>query len=199
MKNTIKINGNYYLLSKEEINEGDWYLYRGYTNDYNEVIRATDVVGFHKTTVELCSKIIASTDNLVGIYQINKDEIDDLLHNFIEKDFLVNLARRKSDETYQSFTEIERKQGYRLGYPEGYIQAVTDNQDKQFTLQDMILCAEYVRVSSQSLPNEKTSTFIDDYMRLTQSQSEFHIDLEMNEDGLTPIVIDGFLKVILIR
>jgi hypothetical protein len=54
-------------------------------------------------------------------------------------------------------------------------EAMELNKDKQFTLEDVILIAEYVRVASQSTPNERTKNLVDEYLSTQPIEIEVEI------------------------
>ncbi len=63
-------------------------------------------------------------------------------------------------------------------FTEGFNKAMKLNKDKVFTLEDVILIAEYVRVASQSTPNERTKNLVDEYL-YAQQPTEIEVEIEM--------------------
>jgi hypothetical protein len=56
---------------------------------------------------------------------------------------------------------------------------------KVFTLEDVILIAEYVRVASQSTPNERTKKLVDEYLSTQPTEIEVEIESKIAIDGHT--------------
>ena len=74
-------------------------------------------------------------------------------------------------------------------------EAMELNKDKQFTLEDVILIAEYVRVASQSTPNERTKNLVDEYLSTQPIEIEVVIVTETINDGLDEMAQPQYAKV----
>ena len=57
--------------------------------------------------------------------------------------------------------------------------------NKVFTLEDVILIAEYVRVASQSTPNERTKNLVDEYLSTQPTEIDVEIESKIAIDGHT--------------
>jgi hypothetical protein len=135
--------------------------------------------------------IIASTSIKKGISSLSKENCNEL--------FGVVDVEKLADELKVGISYKEYDHLIKRGIIVGFNKAMELNKDKVFTLEDVILIAEYVRVASQSTPNERTKNLVDEYLSTQPTEINVEIimknsrtgkiikseaDLEWGEDGL---------------
>ena len=76
-RNHTDFKGNYiYITSDEEIKEGDWYLYG------DEILKSDKLGTFDVTMVDICKKIILTTDqDLDGVQSIDDEFLEWFVNN----------------------------------------------------------------------------------------------------------------------
>lgn len=137
MKTLIKLSDKYYVVVSDtsEINTGDEYLTSKGTACYCRKKDKKYVYSLEagSSIKSKCKKIIFSTQPIIEAQFISLIEINELLGN--------NVRLHKAWEWKKNFlsfpyTAHERDIAYN-SFVEGYKQALEDNKDKQFTLEDM--------------------------------------------------------------
>ena len=108
---------------------------------------------------------------------------------------LPNLSKQNCDSIF-GIIDVEKLAENKYGkgiyeieqvdaYVEGFNKAMELNKDKVFTLEDVILIAEYVRVASQSTPNERTKNLVNEYLSTQPTEIDVEIVTEsMNIDEI---------------
>ena len=124
--------------------------------------------------------IIGSTSIKKGISSLSKQNCDKIF-GVADVDKWV---KEKVDNRFNE-TDGYHKVVYVEGLVEGFNKAMELNKDKVFTLEDVILIAEYVRVASQSTPNERTKNLVDEYLSTQPIEIEVEIESKIALDGHT--------------
>jgi hypothetical protein len=115
---------------------------------------------------------------------------------------LPNLSKQNCDEIF-GIIDVEKladeylEKHFSTGLDTNYIQNIVSDgikygfkkamelNNKVFTLEDVILIAEYVRVASQSTPNERTKNLVNEYLSTQPTEIDVEIVTEsMNIDEI---------------
>ncbi len=108
------------------------------------------------------------------VYYLSKQNCDSIFG-------IIDVEKLAENKYGKGIYEIEQVDAY----VEGFNKAMELNKDKVFTLEDVILIAEYVRVASQSTPNERTKNLVDEYLSTQPIEIEVEIESKIAIDGHT--------------
>lgn len=101
-------------------------------------------------------------------------DLDELAyHNSLSYTWLETDER---DKTLMSKYGVE-------GFKAGFQKALELMGDKKFSVEDVILIAEYIRVASQSTPSVRTKDLIDEFIQSLQ-QTEWDVEVEMVKEHI---------------
>ena len=123
-------------------------------------------------------ELIASTYQWVSTdkYKLSKENCNELFGvvdvEKLAKDFY---ETRKFESSH-----IADPVSFKIGFNKAM-----ELNNKVFTLEDVILIAEYVRVASQSTPNERTKNLVDEYLSTQPTEIDVEIESKIAIDGHT--------------
>jgi hypothetical protein len=149
------------------------------------------------------AKLIKSTGNHYDLRA--NGELIASTYQWVSPDKWLQLSKQNCDEIFgvfdiekladKYFSDKPENVSERIGFKVGFIAAMALNKDKLFTLEDVILIAEYVRVASQSTPNERTKNLVNEYLSSQPTEIEVVIVTETINDGLDEMAQPQYAKV----
>ena len=164
-----KLGSEYYLLSIEEIVSGDLCFRSG------QILQATlpEIVGFANETKT--QKVIASTENVDKLFLLDKNQIETLLGK-VDIDKKAEEYFEKKMDNSEGF---DLKHGWKKIFKESYTQALEDNADKLFTLEDMEEAIKFgveQGITYSSIHTPDKNIFI---QSITKEKTELDTEVEM--------------------
>lgn len=162
----IKLKNIYHLVSNDDLNTRDWAL-----RPDGVVLKMTDtdMIDYLDSESTATKKIIASTEKLDFLPLINKINVERIIS---EKPSLKEMAEMR----YGSSPEGAK---CRSKWINGYSQCLEDNLNN-FTKEDMLLYASWVKSRVNSFPNEKLEESLEDFLlRGRDEKTEWDVEVEM--------------------
>jgi len=147
---------------------------------------------------KLIKKVDSHNGNEIYYSLIIKEKCIGTTHNLFNKEmkenngdvFLNKLSLKNCDSLF-GVVDVEKlaeklspNSSWKHGFIKGFNKAMELN-NKVFTLEDVILIAEYVRVASQSTPNERAKNLVDEYLSTQPIEIEVEIESKIALDGHT--------------